>query len=283
MSVADAINRFHPWRRRHRIIPAARRRAAAARRMVGLHRTPLTANERRIAAFRDKHVGQPAFLLGNGPSLCVADLDRLHARRALTFASNKVYLAFDQTPWRPTYYIVADILVAENNADAIGSLPLTKFFGDACRPYFRGRSDILWLNELPAYTGPRDDGKLLFSTDAVYGVHGGYTVLYHQLQLAFYMGVREVYLVGVDFSFQHDAPTGEVSDHGPVLLGQGEVNHFHPDYRKPGERWTVPRLDLQYRAFQMARDAYEQHGGKIYNASRRTQLDVFERVDLDEV
>ena len=89
---------------------------------------------------------------------------------------------------------------------------------------------------------------------------------------------------GLDFSFEvASKPTGETAMGNQVLVSAGEVNHFHPDYRKPGETWTMPKLELQYRAFQAAKKAIEENGGLIFNASRKTALDVFPRVDFDQV
>ncbi|MFL2938571.1 MAG: hypothetical protein ACJZ7A_05680 [Opitutales bacterium] len=69
------------------------------------------------------------FIIGNGPSLKVRDLDLLHKHDELSFAFNKIYLAFEQTKYRPTYYMVEDILVAKNNAEKINSISeLPKFF-----------------------------------------------------------------------------------------------------------------------------------------------------------
>jgi hypothetical protein len=111
-------------------------------------------------------------------------------------------------------------------------------------------------------------------------------VIYLQLQLAYYMGIREAYVIGVDFSFDVPASsqTATRTELGEeVLRSTGEVNHFHPDYRKPGESWTVPKLEYQRLAFARARRAFEQGGGALLNASRRTRLDVLDRVDFDAI
>lgn len=87
----------------------------------------------------------------------------------------------------------------------------------------------------------------------------------------------------MDFSFNVPKSTGRSCASGEVLEHQGEINHFHPEYRKPGETWTVPLLDLQYIAFLAAKRAVEARGGCIFNASRKTALDIFPRVDFDNV
>jgi hypothetical protein len=233
-----------------------------------------------VAAFKNKHWGKRCFIIGNGPSLKIADLDQLKGE--ITFACNKIYLAFDQTDWRPTYYSVLDVLVAENNKDKINGLNLCKVFHEYVRPYMKGADDIIWLHGLPDPVGDgNQEGK--FSTDALKGVYGGWTVLYPQIQLAFYMGIRTIYLIGVDFSFIVPERTGRTCASGDILEHQGEVNHFHPEYRKPGETWTVPLLDLQYKAFLSARKTFEANGGVIINASRKTALDVFPCADFDTV
>lgn len=56
---------------------------------------------------------------------------------------------------------------------------------------------------------------------------------------------------------------------------QGEGNHFSPDYRKPGEIWAVPRLDMKFRAFELAQETFERDGRRVLKASRRTKLEVF--------
>jgi hypothetical protein len=237
-------------------------------------------NKQRLLKLKDKHKGQRAFVIGNGPSLRISDLDRLKGE--VTFASNKIYLAFEETDWRPTYYTVLDVLVAENNNETIRKQKLTKIFDEAVREYFSDAYDIIWLKYRHC---PDKNGKKQFdfSTDILLGCYPGWSVTHEQLQLAFYMGIRKIYLIGVDFCFTVPKPTGEMSGHGEVLRHEGEQNHFHPNYRQPGETWTMPKLDLQYQAFLAAKRVVEANGGKIYNASRKTVLDIFPKVNFDEI
>jgi Protein of unknown function DUF115 len=243
-------------------------------RWLKFYNTPEAANTRKLRALRGRYRGRRGVVIGNGPSLKIDDLDRLQGD--ITFASNKIFLAFDQVAWRPTFYSCSDILVAKNNREAINGLELVKVFGNSVKGEFPERTDIIWLHE---------DGHSVqqFSEDCSQCVYGGFSVVYYQLQLAFHMGIREVYLIGVDFNFEVPKPSGELSIHGEVIVSEGERNHFHKDYRKPGETWTMPRLDKQLEAFSCAKEAFERNGGRVYNASRFTKLEVFPRVAFDEV
>ena len=66
-----------------------------------------------------------------------------------------------------------------------------------------------------------------------------------------------------------------------VYICEGEQNHFHPDYRKPGEQWHQPNLDYQKKAFLSAKRFAEKEGVKIFNATRGGKLEIFPRIDLD--
>lgn len=282
--LSKKLNPFYLYERRNRLKPAVKARYRRFRNLLMLPFISwgvfLSANERKVASLKDIHKGRRCFIIGNGPSLTIEDLDLL--KNEITFACNKIYLAFTKTEWRPTYYSVLDVLVAENNANSINELQLCKIYHEDVRPYFPAADDIIWLNAL---TEPKVEGEFvgMFSDNALKGVYGGWTVLYPQIQIAFFMGIREMYLLGVDFNFEVPTSSGKTCQHGEIVIHKGEKNHFHPEYRKPGETWTLPQLDLQRKAFSAAKMAIEAQGGCIYNASRKTALDVFPTADFNSI
>lgn len=226
---------------------------------------------RQIVSLRGKHAGQRCFVIGNGPSLKIEDLDRLKGE--YSFAANKIYLAFDETDWRPTYYFVADRLVAELNVAEIAKVAVPKFFPTFFYDILGEGDSTTYFNVL---RGCRDD--------IATGVHCRATVISPMLQFAYYMGFGEIYLLGMDFSFDKPKSSGQkTKEDDDILVSAGEVNHFHPDYRKPGEQWTYPKLDLQREFFMEFRDFTQEREGHpvIFNASRQTKLDVFPCVDFD--
>lgn len=231
---------------------------------------PLDPNSRALQSFKDKHAGRRAFIIGNGPSLKAADLDRL--ANEITFAANRVYLVFEQTAWRPTYYTVEDIDVARTSMDQINKLTgLTRFF-----PHY------LKTLETPPNGGifyhtcsDKDAGNMpSFHTDCLEHVNRGNTVTFSSMQLAFYMGIREVYLLGMDHNFgQPPLPSGEKS----------AAVYFHPDYAKNTQTWKVSDMRIADGAFQNAKAAFAEAGGEIVNATRGGKLEVFRRLSFDEI
>lgn len=232
-------------------------------------------NRRKLESWRGLHVGQTAVIVGNGPSLRLTDLDALAAADVVTFAFNKIYLAYGRTEFRPTYYMVEDFLVAENNAAEINRLRgCPKVMRDTLLRWLRPDDDTVLFGMTIAE--PRE-GRIEFSEDPL-SFYWGASVTYTALQLAFYMGCSTIYLTGVDFNF-----TVPVDDASPVYRAGFEQNHFVPEYRQPGERWNRPRPEVTQFAFEAARTLAEATGREIFNATRGGVLEVFPRVGFDLV
>jgi len=261
MTLDQCLNPLYAYRNRELVLPYLRKRSANFIR------------NRQIKQFKNRHVGQRCFVLGNGPSLTIRDLDRLKSET--TFAADKIYLAFEQTDWRPSYYVVEDDHMIRQHHQIIRELTgFVKFVSDDWGSSFRGADKVI--------TYPRTlldlDRFPRFSGNAGRHVFCGYMVTYISLQLAYFMGFERVYLLGVDFdySLSHDGADTIVHDAGHPS------DHFTPEYFAPGEQRYAPQLNRAQRAMRCARKFYEANGRKIWNATRGGKLDVFERISLDE-
>lgn len=233
-------------------------------------------NLRNWRHFEGLHRGRRLFIVGNGPSLRLSDLELLHSRRELSFAFNKIYLAFSECPYRPTYYLVEDDWVAKNNAARIRGLSgPAKFFPDYLLPIL-GPPDASTTLFYFSVQSPHSFEPRL-STEPLL-LHSGYSCTFSAIQLGLWLGFSEIILIGVDFSFSVPPPEIDGS-----LSYQGEQNHFLPGYRSPGERWNPPYLEQTEKAYTLARKVAEERGVKIYNATRGGCLEVFERVSFDSL
>jgi len=240
----------------------------------------LTTNDRKLAAFRNKHFGQRAFIIGNGPSLKINDLDRLKGE--ITFASNKIYLAFEETAWRPTYYAAEDILFVKQNYNDISRLKgFTKFSPFHLAKYAQDLRDTIkyfLINEDFYPQLPR------FSFNALKEMYGGGTVTYTLIQLACFMGIREIFLLGIDFHYNDPKRyEGTLGNYGTRIYDatEQEISHFHPDYLRPGEKGFEPNLHLHEKAYLAAQKALNHLGGHIYNTTRGGKLEIFPRIEFD--
>lgn len=235
-------------------------------------------NGRKLLKCKDIHSGKRGFVIGNGPSLLMDDLTKL--KDEITIASNKIFLAYDKTVWRPTYYSIIDGIVAENISKEVFKIDAPKFFIRGLEGIYKNCQKSMFCKPLSDWFSV-DNFKPGFSSDIITGIYPGESVTYWNIQILWYLGIHEIYLLGVDHSFT--VPEKRIADAGYeyILCGEGEQNHFDPNYRPPGEKWTMPHLKEQEMSYAFARDYIENKGGVIKNASRKTKLSCLEFIDFD--
>jgi len=233
-----------------------------------------------LSFFYNRYLGKRCFIIGNGPSLNKNDLSLL--RDEYTFAVNSFYYKTRETGFRPTFFVVEDSSVIKENVDEIVAYEAPfKFFPSIYkslhpkRPgtYFFKLNRGFYEKSSPNYAIPR------FSTDITQEIFCGQSVTYVNLQLAFFMGFTEVFLIGMDFNYEIPASHKRTGD---VLLSDtDDPNHFHKDYFGKGKTWKDPKLDRVLMNYRMAKLVYECAGRRIYNATIGGKLEAFERVNYD--
>jgi FkbM family methyltransferase len=234
----------------------------------------------RLAALRDRHGGQRVFVLGNGPSLRRVDLDALAGQ--VTIGVNGLFLAFPETRFRPTYYVVEDHLVAEDRAAELNALPagITRLFPINLAYTLDEGPDVNWFDHRPR---PGYPDRFDVSLDALARTYAGCTVVFTCIQLAVFLGAREIVLLGVDLDYAIPADVERTKGGGPGVLDMAsdDPNHFHPDYFGKGKRWHDPQVHNMGRAFAAARDVLAGMGARLVNATPGGRLDLVPRASLD--
>lgn len=231
----------------------------------------------KLKALKNCYDGRRIFIVGNGPSLNDTNIQLL--KDEITIGCNGLFLLFDQMGFLPTYYTVEDVLVAEDRADIINKLRgTTKIFPRDLKYCLKPDEDTIYLNfARPGYGGfPR------FSGDIRRQIYWGGTVTFLNMQLAYYLGSREVYLIGVDHNYL--PPSIKDAQEGNTITARTpDKNHFHPDYFGPGFRYHDPMVDRMEIAYNKAKTFFEENDGCIYNASVGGKLEIFERVDFQSL
>lgn len=214
-----------------------------------------------IARYKNRYNGRRCFIVATGPSLKISDLDILYENKEYTISMNKIFYSFSDTLWRPDFYVVEDKLLLEQNKEEIESLALENMFvADNCQP-------IRNQGVQRFHTANKDYCSKVqkFSNDVSRVAYQGGTVTYTCIQFAVYMGFQEIYLIGTDFSY------GEMGSKG---------NHF---YKEEDEKNNPFNYEVCLHAYQTAKKYADEHGIKIFNATRGGELEVFDRVKLDDV
>ncbi len=223
---------------------------------------------RQLAALKDAHRGERCFILGNGPSLKKTDLSKLRDEK--TFGMNRIYLMFSELGFPTSYYLSVNSLVVEQCAKDIRTLPVPKFISWRSHHLIQPTADTVFLHT--TYTGPG------FAHDARGRLWEGATVTYVALQLAFHMGFEQAILIGVDHSF-----TTKGKPNTTVVSQGDDPDHFNSSYFGKGFRWQLPDLDTSEKGYLLARQAYQQAGRQVLDATIAGKLTIFPKVDYNSL
>ncbi len=254
-SAAPAVGRSLPLGR-----PASGRKSAGDALLGRNKAVPL-------ADWQDAFTGRRCFLICNGPSLRRTNLAAL--RHEYTFGLNRIYLNYERMGFQPTFYACVNPNIARQFGYDLNQLRSVRFFEANFAPYIRNSWNAYFLQ----HNGAKEAN---FSRDLrPLSWHHGWTVTFCAMQAAYYLGFREVILVGCDHYF---SVSGEANK--TVVSGGADANHFHPDYFGRGVVWDHPDLENSERAYTLARDVYARDGRVILDATIDGHLTVFPKLKL---
>lgn len=244
----------------------------------------ISKNEKRILGLKNKHKGERCFIIGNGPSLNKLDLTKLKGE--VTFGVNAIYLNYEKMKFHPTYYVVEDNLVAEDRYNEINEYkgPTMKLFGAYLNHIIKQDEKTAFINIRRNYADKKNFP--LFSEDAARFLGVGGSVTYVCLQLAYYMGFEEVFMIGFDHNYiipDSAKISNETKTGFDILSTEDDPNHFAPSYFGKGYRWHDPNVERMEVGFAKAKGFYESKGRKVYNATAGGHLEVFERKNYNEI
>lgn len=230
-----------------------------------------------LSLLKDCHKGEKCFVIGNGPSLEVKDLDKIYESGLVSFATNRVFKIFEKTKWRPTYYVSEDILLMQDAQKIIEEMDVEGRFIPINLKWYKGvdipNADYFYIE----YQDPMKETYGL-SLDIPHNIRCRGTVTVTCLQLAIYMGFSEIYLIGVDHNFAK-----MFDKQGNVVIDNTIKNHFAEDY----DRGIVDQgfhVDEATEAYMDVENLSRKlKTFKVYNATRGGKLEVYERVDIDSI
>ena len=220
-----------------------------------------------IEKFKNKHQGERCFIVATGPSLRMEDLELLAKHHETCISFNSIWRAFEKTTWRPTYYLGMDYRILRDYGDIMEKQDVPYlFWGDTYEEFWIKEHAENHMKHHFAYEFS-EERLPKFSEDFARKSYMGSTVTYNAIQLAVYMGFKEIYLLGVDFS-----------NYG---MGSGSyVPHFHLEEKTRSVSCSDKQAFLAYVA---AKEYTDKNNISIYNASRGGKLEIFDRVDFDSL
>lgn len=194
---------------------------------------------KKIADFKNCHEGKRLFILASGTSL--NDLNLSPLKRRLVMGLNRSFLIFPET----YYHCAMDF----------------RLF-DEFKTNLKDTRCLLTLEGRPWGTPIKLLGAEGFSWDLEKGIYSGYTIAYIALQIAVYMGFKEIFYLGLD------------------LKNEGGNTHFfgHDYHSKNHETTEFPKMKkmLEFGAQELSNTNV-----KVFNCSPISSLEGFSKVSYE--
>ena len=216
---------------------------------------------------KNRHQGEQCIIVCNGPSLNLMDLDFL--KQHICLGLNKIYLGFHKFGFYPRYYVCVNPTVIAQSSDEIEKLNAVKFIGN--------RGGTVVENAL-TYAINTSNPPERFCKDISKGVREGGTVTYAALQIAYYLGFKQVVIIGMDHNFSFEGQPNE----SRIMQG-ADQNHFVANYFGYGQSWDNPDLQKSEESYQIAREVFEANGREILDATVNGKCQIFKKVDYREL
>jgi len=227
--------------------------------------------EKRIKKFHNIHKGERCFLIGTGPSINKTNIDLL--KNEIIIGVNTLYGICDRHKLNLKYYAIADPVVWSKNYKNILSLNTILFVGfQAGKDYLSNKEEYKKYQNceaIPIRQQERLRAVGWKNKDLTLGAPTCHSVIANMgLTIAYYMGFKEVYLIGVDCDYS-----------GRMHFDEGKYKKI--PYR-PSLNWEKV-FEESFEEYRIIKDAFEKDNRKIYNSTIGGKLEVFERKSLEEI
>ena len=224
----------------------------------------------RLREFKHLHGGEDCYIVGTGPSLTLDDVNLLRGKKSI--GVNTLYRIYDKTDWRADYYCIIDPTTYEGIGKNVKKYHTDTLFIAGNR--IKENEDNINRFSLECSSFYRIpyikyfDSPCKFGVDLSREIYDGASVVYAALQIAVYMGFKTIYLLGVDCNYDKN-----IKLHSDFL-------EYSKDYKY---NWTRQTGLTMIEGFKVAKKYADEHGINIYNATRGGMLEVFPRVNLEDV
>lgn len=252
-----------------------------AKAAIHLRQYSKSEDARYVASLKDIHKGEECFVIGNGPSLTPEDLDTLASKQIICFGSNRIFKIFPKTVWRPTYYYSTDTGVIIHKIENIKKMgDFVKILNYEARRFGRLPeenihyvcfSDKFMVDPLAQTDTLSPDPSKYVSRNA--------TITVLAIEMAIYMGFQKIYLLGVDNNYMYKMKADGTIYIDPMV----KASYFAGGEPDKTVGPSVLAVDQSVANYGKAKRFAEERGVKIYNATRGGKLEVFERVDFDDL
>lgn len=212
-----------------------------------------------LRKYKNIHNGERCFIIATGPSLAHTDFSAL--KHEYTFGVNALCMKFKEMGWKTNYFALSDYNAYKKMSPILTEEKMNFF----CTWFTKDNPYCVFVPTFIHNCYMVDYNKKIYTKDIESGIGDGNTVVLQAIQIAAYMGFKDIYLLGVDCNYD---------------LKEGELYFVDHGIRIPLQQGAGPRMIAD---FSVINRFAKEWGVNIYNASNGGMLEVFPRVNLKDI
>ena len=255
-----------------------------------------------LAGMKDMYKGQSCFIIGNGPSVRMEDLDRIADSGIVSFGANKILDIGNRTKWSPTFLGCYDFqfmrgpMATHTPLEFFHQIENSEvkyaFLSDGLKKYVPESDKIIFI-KVPVLTAFQD-WVYPFSEHADKFVCDLGTVTIFNIQIAYYLGFKTMYLYGIDNTY-----IKYLNNDGKFIVRKDMGTSHAAGIKKNWEDETSNKVARNAfeacwyggygdkrkndKGYEACRDFAASHDFKILNATRGGVLEIFPRINFDDI
>lgn len=245
-------------------------------------------------SLRNQYNGKRCFILASGPSINSQDLSKLKGEHCI--AVSQFFLHDKINEIQPEFHCFApqhypfdnttNEVIFNNYSRCYIRKPIT-FVGSTnyefsyynyINTYHKDKINAFFID----YNGQFQLNEQNYTDESVWDISkqpfGPRTVIYTAIQAAYFLGFTEIYLLGVDHDYIQDV--GRDGHH--FYKEENSYNDKNHLEMFSTERWFEEYF-YRWKQYRLMRTFLDSKGIKIYNATNGGMLDVFEKVEFDQL
>ena len=239
--------------------------------------------------FKGIHKNERLFILCSGPSIREMDLTVL--KNEITMAVHSFYLHKDISVIQPEYYCNAQWEYNEKTTEKVSEAYLkdlkmhvgkSQYFFSLREKGIIDRMQNFDSEEVNYYCYGKDS-SLYEEVDLCQGIMPVHSVPVICIQLAIYMGFKEIYLLGTEHDFLTTKKYAYFYDRKQAVTGDTDITTDADSNLVMNFSDAIADAYALWNNYKVVRRIAQKNDIKIYNATMGGALDLFPRVDFNSL
>lgn len=232
---------------------------------------------------KNKYKHDRVFILATGPSLNKINLAKL--KNEYTIGVNSIYKIANDI--NLNYFIYVSDWYYKEHLSGFNSIKTAKcFFPKMLKNKLNKNPNFSFINvQRPIYKSIFNyeyNVPYKFSKNVSFEFEAGGTVIFLALQLAYHLGFKDIYILGLDHNYGFNSQQIKSNRHLQLRKENAEKYHFDKNYSPNSDNIHIDLKSME-NAYHLSKKELNDAGINVFNSSPGSKLKIFKKKVLKNI